>query len=107
MRGISASRFPTPRILLSLASVVTGALIASTVLGGCVNQNVAAETVTWQAAEDFNCPPSDITIQEIRIHLYEAAGCDNHRQYQVSGECTKDSNCMAGHVRGMGKGVGP
>ena len=82
-------------------------MISVVALTGCATKNVAAETVTWQAAEDFNCPPSDIKIQEVRIHIYYATGCDTGRQYQVSGECTKDSNCMAGDVRGMGKGVGP
>jgi len=81
-----------------------GAIIASS---SCVNQNVAAETVTWQASQDFDCAPSNVTIKEIRLQIYYAAGCNQARQYQVSGACTKDSNCIAGDVRGMGKGVGP
>ena len=66
-----------------------------------------AETVTWQAAEDFNCPPSDIKVKEIRLDIYYADGCGVGREYQVSGACSSDSDCLAGDVRGMGKGVGP
>ena len=106
MQGTSIASLLVSRTLLS-GGLVVAALVGSAALGGCVNRNIAAETVTWQAADDLDCPPSDIKIQELRINLYYANGCGSGRQYQVSGPCTEDSDCSAGDVRGMGKGVGP
>jgi hypothetical protein len=91
----------------NLARALTGGALTAFAFGGCVSKNVASETVTWQAAEDLDCAPSDIAIKEVRLNIYYAGGCGTGREYQIAGECTKPSNCMAGDVRGMGKGVGP
>jgi hypothetical protein len=85
---------PVPRILLFLGSILlcgcAGWDRALCVMGHCSHRDAIAERA---AAEDLQCHPQNLRMEEIRRYAFEVAGCGQIAYYRCwavrrgRGEC--------------------